>query len=238
MPTEILPSVITASAGLLGVGVGGFVTAHNQKRERRQRRVSEQLGGFYGPMVALRLQVLARSDLGLKVTEAEGSAWQAMVGHADAGTDEMRRIERVERLLTERFPEFEKITDYGNRQLEEFTIPLYRKMVELFTTNMPLAEAGTIKHYPALLEFVELWNRWLDKSVPIEVLGHLNHSEEKLFPFYDDLAENFSRMQWLLAERRHFWRRPKRTKISLRGSIIAVNPFANRKDGPSTTESR
>ena len=73
-------------------------------------------------------------------------------------------------------------------------------MIEIFTTNMPLAEADTIKHFPALLEFVELWNRWIDGSLPVEVLGQLSHSEEKLFPLYDDLAEKFERMQWLLAE--------------------------------------
>lgn len=72
MPTEILPSVIAATAGLLGVGVGGFVTAYNQKRERRQRRISERLGGFYKPKVALRLQVLAGSNLFIKIAGGMG----------------------------------------------------------------------------------------------------------------------------------------------------------------------
>jgi hypothetical protein len=231
MPTEILPSIIAAGAGLLGVGVGGFVSAYNQRRERRQRRISEQLGGFYGPMVALRLQVLTGSDLGIKVSAAAGTAWQAMVSRAYTGNDESRMIDRFEKLSAERSPEFEKITEYGNRQLAESTIPAYRMMIELFTANMPLAEAETIRHFPALLEFVELWNRWIDGSLPIEVLGQLNHSEEKLFPLYDDLAENFERMQRLLAERHHWWhRRKKAPMINLRGPVMAVNPFASRKE--------
>jgi hypothetical protein len=77
-----LPSVIAATAGLLGIGVGGFLTAYNQRRERRQRRMSEQLGGFYGPMVALRLQVLAGSGLAIKVSAAAETAWKAMVDRA------------------------------------------------------------------------------------------------------------------------------------------------------------
>ena len=72
MPSDISGPVIAAASGLIGVVVGGCVTAHNQKRERQQRRIGEQLGEFYGPMLALREQVLAKSELRLKIAgEAE-----------------------------------------------------------------------------------------------------------------------------------------------------------------------
>jgi hypothetical protein len=51
MANGIIGPVIAAAAGLLGVAVGGYFTAYNQKRERQQRRVTEQLAEFYGPML-------------------------------------------------------------------------------------------------------------------------------------------------------------------------------------------
>ena len=81
-------------------------------------------------------------------------------------------------------------------------MPAYRNMVELFTFKMHFAEFSTVQHFAARLEFVEIWNRWLDKSLPAEVLAQLNHSEEKVYPFYEDLANNFARMQEALREKR------------------------------------
>jgi hypothetical protein len=53
-----------AASGLLGVAVGGYFAAHNQKRERQHRRLSDQLAEFYGPMLALRTEILVRVRFG------------------------------------------------------------------------------------------------------------------------------------------------------------------------------
>jgi hypothetical protein len=111
----------------------------------------------------------------------------------------------------------------------EEIIPSYRKMVELFTLQMHLAEPSTINCFPALLEFVEVWNRWLDESLPSEVLGLLSHTEETLFPFYENLLDNFTRMQDVLREKRRWWDWRRPSLIKLRGPAIAVNPFASPK---------
>jgi hypothetical protein len=104
-------------------------------------------------------------------------------------------------------------------------------MVDLFTSKLLLAEFSTIQHFPALLEFVEIWNRWLDRSLPVEVLGQLNHSEEKLFPFYQDLADNFARLQGMLQEKRRWRRRPA---VKVHGAALAVNPWAIPKRASET----
>jgi hypothetical protein len=233
MPFEILGAAVAAASGLVGVTVGAYFTALNQKRERQQRRISEQLAEFYGPMLALRAQVLSRSELSLRISERAGSAWQSMIRHAYESKDELRAIDLVEELTKGRFPDFEKLTRYGNRQLAEDIIPAYRKMVALFTLKMHLAEPSTISHFPALFEFVEIWNRWLDGSLPVEVLGQLNHSEETLFPFYGDLADNFARMQQMMRERR-LWRRPPPPKVQ--GPALAVSPFAAPGSGAETRQ--
>ena len=53
--------------------------------------------------------------------------------------------------------------------------------------NLWLADPDTREHYQHLLEFVELWDRWLAKSIPAEVIERLEHSEENLKPFYEHL---------------------------------------------------
>ena len=125
---EIFGAMIAAASGLLGVAVGGYFTAHNQKRERQQRRISDQLTEFYGPMLGLRAQVLAKSELRLKISGAADAAWRTMTERAyKVGVEHAKRIDE------ERFPLFEKIVEYDNRQLAEEIIPLYRTMVGLFT---------------------------------------------------------------------------------------------------------
>lgn len=174
--------IIAPASGLLGVAVGGYFTAQNQKRERQQQRIKDELAEFYSPMLGLRAQVLAKSE-------------RAQSRHRG-----------MQNLRAERFPLFEKIIYYNNQQqLAEEIIPAYRKMVDLFISRMHLADCSALQHFPALLEFVEIWNRWLDKSLPPEVLEQLNHSEQKLYPFYEDLASNFARLQQELQEK-HGWR--------------------------------
>src|ERR1039458_4535188 len=150
-------------------------------------------------MLALRAQVLAKIELRLRITGGAESAWRAMVERAYKSRE---AIDHVEKLTKERFPDFAKITDYDNRQLAEEIIPAYRKMLELFALKMHLAEFSTIQHFQALLDFVEIGSRSLDQSLPVEVLGRLNHSKENLFPLYEDLADNFARMQQALREKR------------------------------------
>ncbi len=58
-----------------------------------------------------------------------------------------------------------------------------------------LAEPSTLEHFGALVEFVEIWDRWLDETIPAEVAGALEHGEDKLYPLYDDLSRQFRRLQ-------------------------------------------
>ncbi len=82
--------------------------------------------------------------------------------------------------------------DYNNIQLREVILPLYRKMLAHFFANMWLAEPPTLAYYGVLAEFVEIWNR--SESLPSKVIKELDHNEEKLYPFYNDLRENFERL--------------------------------------------
>jgi len=96
-------------------------------------------------------------------------------------------IEALQKLTDERGKEFMEIIEYDNRQLKEELIPAYRKMVILFRDNMWLAEPESKEYFGPLLEFVELWERWLARTLPPEVIRALEHGEESLHPFYDHL---------------------------------------------------
>jgi hypothetical protein len=60
---------------------------------------------------------------------------------------------------------------------------------------MWLAEPSTLEHYPALVEYVELWNRGLKQTLPTEVMFEVEHEEKKLYPFYADLDSQFKRLR-------------------------------------------
>jgi hypothetical protein len=231
LPWEIVIPVIAASSGLVGVAVGGYFAAHNQKRERQQRRISEQHAEFYSPMLGLRALVLAKKELSVKITGEADSAWRKMMelAYERKNVD----LDHVEKLMQERGPKFERIIEYQNRQLAQEVIPAYRKMVELFVSKMHLAEPSTIQHFSTLVEFVEIWDRWLGKSLPAEVLGQLDHSEQKLYPFYHDLFDTFARMQRALRETHRAWRCPTNEKLG--DSALAVNPFAGARRGSETS---
>jgi hypothetical protein len=89
---------------------------------------------------------------------------------------------------------FDKILEYSEEQLKKDLVPTYRKMLELYSSNLWLAEPSTLKFHYVLTEFVEIWNRFLEGALPQEVLMEIDHSEKDLQPFYEDLQINFDRL--------------------------------------------
>jgi len=51
--SQILAPVIAAVSGLGGVLIGGHITSQNQKVERQQRFIRDQLTEFYAPLLGL-----------------------------------------------------------------------------------------------------------------------------------------------------------------------------------------
>ena len=181
--------IVAVLSGLAGVLIGGWITAKTQQKERRAKCIKEQLDQFYGPLLGMRAQILAKSEVRLKVSGATNEAWRKLIGRFDdAQLDQ--KIEYIGRTEKERFPDFEKVIDENNRQFVEEIHPMYRKMVKHFADNMSLSETSTRQHFGALVEFVEIWDRWLNKTIPKEAIQLLGHSEDKLKPFYQDLSDH------------------------------------------------
>jgi hypothetical protein len=199
MPTDFLllavNPMISAVSGLAGVCLGGWLAQRNQKIERRQRFIREQLVEFYAPMLGYRERLKARGELRLKVHTAADAEWTRLVEQ----TREMGMEARKE-LREKRWPGFKRVIEYDNAQLEEIDIPVYRQMLDLFTAKMHLAEPSTRAHLAALVEFIGAWDRDLTESMPPEVVSRVGADEENLKPLYVDLAANFDRLRAALGE--------------------------------------
>jgi len=178
----LIQIVVPAAAALIGVLIGGWITSHNQKKERRNRRIREQLEGFYGPLLAMRMKIRAMSEVREKLRNIARAAYNEEL--KAVGPDPVVKANYE----ATHWPEYVKLIEYDERQLKEELVPIYRKMLELMTDKMWLAEQATLDHYAGFVEFVEIWNRALDKSMPSKVVWRIEHSEASLQPFYDNLA--------------------------------------------------
>ena len=172
-------------SGFVGIFIGAWLSGRQARAQRKHSFIEKQLSHFYSPMLGLRREIRMRGELRVKIQDTAGSAWKELC--EDAG--QRGGAEETRRLSDDRFGEFKSIIEYDNRMLTEELIPAYKTMVKIFRDNMWLAEPSTREYFQKLLEFVDIWDRWLDKSMPVEVLEKLKYTEETLHPFYEDLEQ-------------------------------------------------
>jgi hypothetical protein len=130
MATDFITAGISAASGLLGVVIGGWITSRNQRLERRQRFIRDQLTDFYAPMLGIRERLRASGAIRQKVRVAAGAVWPHLMAEAREGG-----IENLRETREKLSPAFRRIIEDDNRQLEAEEIPLYRQMVDLFTAK-------------------------------------------------------------------------------------------------------
>ncbi len=199
---EIIKGGVSAAWGLVGVIAGSWLTGRHQRIERRNARSREQLMEFYAPLRGMRAAIKAKSDLRAKVHALGEELWpQKFTGIQDP--------EVKKRIGEDAWPDYEKLFEYSDDQLKNDIIPAYRKMVDHFASHMGYAEESTIAHYPAFIEFVEIWNRFLQGSLPREVANKLNQAESKLYPLYDDVEMNAKRLSDELKGEPSLWRKSR-----------------------------
>jgi len=176
--------IVPAAAGLIGVVVGAWLTSRRERTQRQLAYLEQQLSSFYSPMLGLRNEVRAHGALRLRIQNEADAAWHQLCAESE-GLDSLEH----QRLTGERGPEFTRIIEYDNNKLHEDLLPAYRKIQSLFRENYWLAEPETCSFYAEVVEFVEVWNRWVEKSLPVEVLKRLQHTERNLTPFYEDIEK-------------------------------------------------
>jgi hypothetical protein len=160
-------------------------------QEARQFILAQrQLEEFYSPMIGCLRRIRARSSLRLDLSKISDTAWQEICKeHPYPFLDHDNYFEP-----------FKKMIEYDNKQLRDEIIPLYEQMLSIFTQKYWLAFPSTRQWYSQLNTFVDLWNRWLDRSIPTEVIQKMDHTEENLKPFYEDLEKQLKELHMKLTD--------------------------------------
>ena len=176
---ELIKWSISVVAGLVGVYIGSWLSGKHAKLSRKHSYIEKQLSQFYSPLVGLHNEIEMLSELRGKIQAAASEAWKELCEEARNrdGSDALKK------LSDERYRSFGNIIEYDNRALQERLLPAYKQMIHIFRENTWLAEGETIEHFQNLLEFVDIWDRWLDDSMPVEVWRKLKHAEGNLDAF-------------------------------------------------------
>jgi len=170
------------------VFVGAWLVRANDQRRQQLDFVEKQLRQLYSPLLSLRKEVRALSELRVRIQHISSATWrEAVECVADKTLD---------------YASYEQIIDYENEQLKTVLIPTYEKMLQTLRDNFYLASDTTRQQLPALVEYLELWHRFHGKTIPGEVLVRLGLTEEKLQPLYDDVESNFASLRQSLASAR------------------------------------
>lgn len=189
---SIYLAIISAGAGLLGVSIGGWINSKNDKARRQAEFLEKQLSEFYGPLLGIRTEIKARSNLREVLGNATGRAWHRLTSSNE---------EWPQRLATEmnKLPEFGQQNVHEWEAFREITMPLYRRMIQIFRDKMSLADQDTRGYFDELLMFIDIWERHIAKKIPPEVIEETGHSEERLKPFYAHLEKKVGDLQSRLA---------------------------------------
>jgi hypothetical protein len=170
---------------LLAVYLGYWFSTKQMKKQKRLEFIERQLREFYSPMIGCLKKIKAKSELRFEISKASDPAWRKICDeHPKLFIDHEKYFEP-----------FKKSIMYDNKQLREELIPLYDEMVSIFTKNLWLVNSTTRKWYSELSVFVDLWHRWLEKSIPAEVIQKMNHTEKRLKPFYQDIENQLEKLQ-------------------------------------------
>lgn len=176
-----IPSLVTLVAVFLA-----YRFALSQARKKRiTDLVEKQLASFYSPIWGCVRRINAQGNLRAELSEASNIAWKKICELAPKPFLDH----------DEKFEPFKKLIDYENQQLNDEVIPLYDKVLEIFTSNYWLSEESTRQYYEDYYRFVEIWHRYLNRTLPLETLREIEHGEESLKPFYQDIEKTMNELK-------------------------------------------
>ena len=185
----VVTIAVPALSALVGLFVGHWMSVGRDTAQRKLSFLERQLRDLYAPLLGIRSQIRALLEVRIKVSEATDSAWRELCERYRENPD------ALERLSKERGDEFCASIHYGNQQWREVLLPYYSRMVDTLRENLWLAQPETRAFLSVLIEFVDLWNRWLSGTIPREAAETLDIGEEGLHPFYADVARTHDDLQ-------------------------------------------
>lgn len=177
----VIPSMVT----LFAVYLAYRFATHQARTKRNADLIEKQLQEFYSPIWGCIKRIRAQGELRSEISEACSVAWKKV-------------CERSPKPFLNHDKEFEpyqRQIEYDNEKLREEVMPLYDNALEIFTSKYWLSENSTREYYEELYKFVEIWHRYLDRSIPMDALRELDHSEENLKPFYADVEQKMDELK-------------------------------------------
>lgn len=161
---------------ILPLGIGYFFGNLKFKRTNRFDKIKEQISKFYSPMISCLNEIRAKAEIRNKINDANE-----------------KYFSKPRDLKEEQF--YFKSIEYENEKFRTEIIPLYEKMLNIFNDNLHLAEKSTQSWHKQFSQFVDVWHRYLDKTLRYETIKRLDIKEEKLKPFYYDLDRRLEELQ-------------------------------------------
>jgi hypothetical protein len=168
----LLPALLGLIGGLGGVALGAWLV---QRRERQQRElafVERQLKEFYSPMLGLRTEIETRTHLRGRIQTTAGAVWRDLT--------DGRPGQPIRQMDATKEATFQRLIEDDSTTFKEQLLPAYQQMAALFRESLWLADADTRSYYPELMEYLDVWERYLRQAIPGEVVSALGHTEDTL----------------------------------------------------------
>jgi len=170
---DISPALTTLLAGWIGVTYGLRQIRINKELDF----IKEQITNLYSPLLGIQKEIRAKSELRITISQAADDTWREICeNHPKPFLDSDKYIKS-----------FEKIIGHENEHFEIYLFPLYKRMLNIFRDNYHLAEDPTRKWFKPFCDYVELWDRLLNETIPKEVVTKIGLDEATVNPFYNDL---------------------------------------------------
>lgn len=188
----IFQSLISAASVLLGVIVGGCITEYHHRIERKNNYITDQLRNFYGPLMGMCAQTIARANALSKSTKTR----------IEVRTKQLKETSNPDTInrISEGFGQYDKkLGEYNKKQFENETFPVYQNMLDHFERNMWLAEPSTLTFHDRLVEQVDILKRYkedvIEPGVFYESFKRLDELSEDLRSFNKDLLVHYEKLK-------------------------------------------
>ncbi len=177
--------VLPVISAIGGVFLWAWLSSCHEQRRQRRAFIEKQVQELYSPLLNILRQVRALCEV-RKRTAAQG-VWDELCREAS----ERGGPGGLQRLNAERSTVLRTIARDKDDQWKEELLPCYKAMLQTFQEKIWLAEETTRERFQKLNVYVELWERGLNRAVPVEVVAWLNVREVDLVPLYEDLEQTF-----------------------------------------------
>src|SRR6266481_619996 len=138
----VVAVALPALSAVGGVFLGAYMSQRREIKQRRSGFIERQLRELYSPLLGLREEIRAQSELRVSIQDKADVVWERLCDKAEKS----QGPSGLKKLQEERGPIFLALIKYDNTKLREELLPTYRKMVATFRDNFWLAEPATRAH--------------------------------------------------------------------------------------------